>query len=423
MPAQYANLFHEPLTGSSVFGLPRSRDKYIQVGLDLSDSKWVYHINHRKRRGKACFILGKITLHEMFRRFVDEMIQLVRSTDLPVYVVYEVGPYGHDLGRRLLAAGICPVCIVPGQIEYVRMKNRQKSEWKYDRFDAKRLSMIELADPDLPWVDIPSSREENCRSLLKQRNELQRFWHSLNSRLCAILRLNFQHHRHKCQALWLQDVIPGLGTNISLIDLDRMQGLLTDLGRVEQYQKQVDEKLRQQEQQQRQEFAPPAPEPQPPQPGRHALQGLGKDSPLLHLPLLDALQRLFGIGEISARALAWSIGDLRRFHSGKALRKFLGMAPLTRESGFRRRSGGMADGDPELRRLMIELAWNWLTHQPESRLTKKYQAKMDHASRRGRKIAICALAGEITEFLYRHLLEGKTMDGLRFKTAAGATPP
>src|SRR5689334_24317643 len=48
-----------------------------------------------------------------------------------------------------------------------------------------------------------------------------------------------------------------------------------------------------------------------------------------------------------------------------------------------------------LRWLMVELAWGWLHWQPESDLSRWYQARFGHGSARLRKLGIVALARKL----------------------------
>jgi hypothetical protein len=164
---------------------------------------------------------------------------------------------------------------------------------------------------------------------------------------------------------------------------------------------------------QRDDFAPPVD--QSPIPSRRPLRNLGEDSPLHRMNASDAIRQFRGFGLATARSIDWSTGDIRRFKSRKAFRKFMGLAPGRRQSCTINKSFGMLEGRPWLRALMIEAAWNWLRHQPQSHLAKKYQARLQGASRRARKIAICALAGELAEALYDYLIHGKEILGAILK--------
>ena len=154
---------------------------------------------------------------------------------------------------------------------------------------------------------------------------------------------------------------------------------------------------------------------QPAQPGRHPLQALGDNSPLRHQSLPAALQNIYGIGIKTATILIALVSDIRRFKSKKAFRAYLGLAPMPYESCTMRKSQGMRCGNPILRKLLIQLAWRWTKLQPDTPLAKKYSLKLA-SSRRSKKIAVCALAGELAEMLFGYLVCGKEIPGLCLKS-------
>jgi transposase len=66
--------------------------------------------------------------------------------------------------------------------------------------------------------------------------------------------------------------------------------------------------------------------------------------------------------------------------------------------------------------MAIEIAWGWLRYQPESELTKWYEKKFGHGSKRIRKIGIVALARKLMIALWRYLDTGVIPEGAVLKT-------
>jgi transposase len=66
--------------------------------------------------------------------------------------------------------------------------------------------------------------------------------------------------------------------------------------------------------------------------------------------------------------------------------------------------------------MAIEIAWGWLRYQPESELTKWYEKKFGHGSKRIRKIGIVALARKLMIALWRYLETGVIPEGAVLKT-------
>ena len=75
-----------------------------------------------------------------------------------------------------------------------------------------------------------------------------------------------------------------------------------------------------------------------------------------------------GIGAEFAMAL-WSEGLFRHFDNRRQVGAYAGFAPTPWQRGMTDREQGIAkSGNPRLRTTMIQLAWLWLRHQPDSRL-------------------------------------------------------
>jgi len=73
-----------------------------------------------------------------------------------------------------------------------------------------------------------------------------------------------------------------------------------------------------------------------------------------------------GIGAEFAMAL-WSEGLFRHFDNRRQVGAYAGFAPTPWQSGMTDREQGIAkSGNPRLRTTMIQLAWLWLRHQPDS---------------------------------------------------------
>ena len=70
-------------------------------------------------------------------------------------------------------------------------------------------------------------------------------------------------------------------------------------------------------------------------------------------------------------------------------------------------------GNPRLRTVMIQLAWLWLRHQPQSALARWFKAR----DQRDRKRAIVALARKLLVALWKYVTAGVVIEGAVIKTA------
>ena len=64
--------------------------------------------------------------------------------------------------------------------------------------------------------------------------------------------------------------------------------------------------------------------------------------------------------------------------------------------------------------MMVQLAWLWLRHQPQSALTRWFKAR----AQRGRKGAIVALARKLLVALWKYVTAGVVIEGAVMKAAA-----
>ena len=95
-----------------------------------------------------------------------------------------------------------------------------------------------------------------------------------------------------------------------------------------------------------------------------------------------------------------------------------GLAPSPWQSGGFERDQGISKSDNRrLRKTMIEVAWLWLRHQPDSALSRWFQTRVGAAKGRIRRIAIVALARKLLVALWRYVTQGVVPEGAVFKAA------
>jgi transposase len=103
-----------------------------------------------------------------------------------------------------------------------------------------------------------------------------------------------------------------------------------------------------------------------------------------------------GVGALTALAFVLIIGETERFHCGKQIAAYLGLVPLEKSSGNRRRLGHITkQGSSIVRFLLVEAAQVTVRSVPEWR--SKYVHLM---MRRGRKTAKVAMARKLAVRLY-----------------------
>jgi len=128
-----------------------------------------------------------------------------------------------------------------------------------------------------------------------------------------------------------------------------------------------------------------------------------------------ALARLKGIGG-ELGALLWLEALFRRFDNRRQIAAYAGLAPSPWQSGGTEREQGISkSGNRRLRHAMVELAWFWLRHQPDSALSAWFRERVGPGRGRVRRIAIVALARKLLVALWRYTTQGVVPQGAAFK--------
>ena len=152
---------------------------------------------------------------------------------------------------------------------------------------------------------------------------------------------------------------------------------------------------------------------------RQALLAAARDA--AGLPAVPALLLgLRGIGPEFAASL-WSEGLCRSFANRRQLAAYAGLAPTPWRSGSLVHEQGVSKaGNPRLRTTMIQLAWLWLRHQPQSSLTRWFHDRAKRAREGWRKTAIVALARKLLVALWKYVNAGVVIEGAVMKPVPAA---
>jgi transposase len=106
----------------------------------------------------------------------------------------------------------------------------------------------------------------------------------------------------------------------------------------------------------------------------------------------------------------------RFFDNRKQLASYVGLTPAHFQSGETCRDQGISKaGNAKARRVMIELAWLWLRHQPASPLSVWFHDRVGKLKGRIRRITIVAVARKLLIALWRYLETGLAPEGAILK--------
>jgi len=66
---------------------------------------------------------------------------------------------------------------------------------------------------------------------------------------------------------------------------------------------------------------------------------------------------------------------------------------------------------------MVQLAWLWLRHQPDSTLSRWFQERVKHNAGRGKTTTIVALARKLLVAFWKYVTFGVVIEGAIIKSA------
>lgn len=140
------------------------------------------------------------------------------------------------------------------------------------------------------------------------------------------------------------------------------------------------------------------------------------DGRLTALAARDAtVQRLTtvpGVGPVTATAFVATLDDITRFGSAHQVMAYLGLVPSERSSGERQHRGHITKaGNSRVRWLLVEVAWRILrSRRAETAALRTWAERI--ALRRGKRIAVVALARRLAGILYAMWRDGQSYQPL-----------
>ena len=369
----------------------------IFVSLELSRSKWVLtSLSPGNGEKMSQYSLTAGDIGGLLARFADLKRKARERTglDYPIITIHEAGLDGFWVHRVLQDEGIESHVVDAASIATSRRRRRAKT----DKIDGEALLRALLAfkrgEPRVcAMVVAPSPEEEDRRRLCRERQTLldERIVHTNRIKGLLFAQGIFDYaplrrdRRKRLEGLRTGDGRPlpvHLKTQISR-ELDRLELLIDQIRSVEAEQ----EVLLAMESHAGSEAEP-----------RNAVA------------MLLAVK---GIGDHSA-AILWSEGLSRQFSNRRQVAAYAGLAATPWRSGAVMHEQGLSKaGNPRLRTLMVQLAWLWLRHQPQSALARWFRARGE----RGRKGSIVALARKLLVALWKYVTHGVVIEGAVMKPA------
>jgi transposase len=137
-------------------------------------------------------------------------------------------------------------------------------------------------------------------------------------------------------------------------------------------------------------------------------------------PLVRRLATAPAIGPVTATAFVATLDDITRFSGAHQVEAYLGLVPSERSSGERQRRGRITKaGNTRMRWLLVEAAWRVLRSPRADAAPLRVWA--EHiALRRGKRIAVVALARRLAGVLYAMWRDGTAYQVPRRREEAAA---
>lgn len=366
-------------------------EQVLAVALELSSTKWrlCFGANGRSRQ---------VTIEPGNREQWEGAVARAKAklglpASAPMVSCYEAGRDGFWIHRWLLQRGVRNVVVDSASIEV----NRRSRQAKTDRIDAAKLLALLLRwyggdHAALRAVRVPSVEEEDWRTLHRERDTVVRQRTQCTNRIKGLL---------AAHGVRVDGPPSAWGERLDALrtgdERPLPPHLAARLERLARQHGQLCEAIKALEGEQRGRLAEAA--------------GRGP------APLVELLMTLKGVGLQSAWVLVHELFAWRRFANRRELAACVGVIPTPFDSGNSRREQGISkSGSRRARHVLIELAWSWLKHQPDSELSQWWRQRFGDGPR-SRKVGIVALARKLLIALWTMTQTGVVPGGARMKPA------
>ena len=370
------------------FAVSTSNEQSIFAALELSKNSWLLAIRvpgrdnpslHPIKGGDAEGLIAKLDA-------ARDRVAKVTGQAPTVTLCYEAGYDGFWLARFLEQRGIECLVMEPASLQV----NRRARRVKTDRIDVESILHTLIA-----WcrgerhvcsmVVVPSVEEEDLRRSHRERDRLIR---------------ERTAHINRIKGLLFGQGIRGINVKAHYKTLTP-SALVTADGRPlpERLGREITREIERLAQVQAQIVAVEHERDKAPTPcvatERHRHQ----------------LLRLKGVGPALSSTLTREV-YYRRFVNRRQVASDSGITPSAYDSGEGRRSQGISKAGNRLARVaMIEAAWLWVRHQPDSAPTQWFHDRTRGQKGRIRRIMIVALARKLAIAFWRYLEIGLIPEG------------
>lgn len=255
---------------------------------------------------------------------LEKLVQKLKGENIVLHFVYEAGPCGFVIYRRLQQLGLDCVVVAPSLIP-----KKAGDQVKTDRRDAVMLARLHRAG-ELTGVHVPDERDEALRDLVRARTDAVSDLRDNRHRLKAFL---LRHgYRYSGKSSWTEAHLRYLRELVLAHPAHKvvLEEYLMAITQASERIKRFEEHI-----------------------ATQAAQWRMK-------PVVEALMGLRGVQLLTAVALVAELGDLSRFAHPRQLMAYLGLVSREYSSGNSRRQGGITKaGNGHARWFVIEAAQHY----------------------------------------------------------------
>lgn len=364
----------------------------MEAALELADKSWKLAATDGRRPNPTVVNVAVANLWERLDHLMRRLGELKQRWGLPsscqVVLIYEAGQDAFWIARALQDRGVRVLVVDAASVQVPRHARRAKT----DRLDALKLlgelrTWLRGDRRELRVLSIPTPEAEAQRLLSRERGLLQKEIGQHRDRMVKLLRTQgckAEIDSHFVERLMAGEVCCADGR---AIPEELWRRLLHECERLDLARRQ---------------FA-------------------AVEKTLLHeLPqeaqrCIAMLSQLRGVGWVGAMRLVLEL-LWRNFANRRQVGSCVGLVPQPYDSGDSHVDQGISkQGNRRVRALLIEMAWSWLKYQPGSDLAQWFAKRTKGANKRGRRIAIVAVARRLAIALWRYLREGLVPNGAQLK--------
>lgn len=369
-------------------------DDILAVSLELSSGSWKIAFQDGRREKETIKTVESDTPAARLGEVGVEIEKIKQKWSLPAdmrtVIVYEAGQDAFWIARALSKLGYEALICDPASIPVERQARRAKT----DRLDAIKLvrclrGWLRGERDRMRIINMPSIEAEAQRHLARERGELQKEVIQHRDRIRKLLRT---------MGCW-QSVEGDVGARLAKGELRCHDGTALPAHLQARLVREY-ERLALAERQ---------------------FEALEKtivaQLPAVKQQQIATLMRLKAVGPVGATRLVLEL-FWRRFSNRRQVGSCIGLAPQPYDSGESRVDQGISkQGNRRVRSLLIEMAWLWLRYQPESKMTLWYRQRTEGGSKnkRGKRIAIVAVARQLAIALWRYLEHSVVPEGAVLK--------